>query len=196
MTEQLIQSPCPVCGTIGVSMQVDVREIAYFGEHAQISLACASCGWRRTEFLSPEPADPVGLRLLVDDSEHLAVRIVRSASSSVILPEIGLEVHPGSDASGYVTNIEGVLTRFVEQIHHVVDGTQQDGREEAESMLTRLKACLDEPSSAPLVLELLDPSGHAQLLHDDVESWTLSQDELSDLPGRTWSPEEAEEESE
>ncbi|MAK78428.1 MAG: hypothetical protein CL992_04065 [Euryarchaeota archaeon] len=177
-------------------MQVDVREIAYFGEHAQISLACASCGWRRTEFLSPEPADPIGLRLLVNDTEHLAVRIVRSASSSVILPEIGLEVHPGSDASGYVTNIEGVLTRFVEQIRHVVDGTQQDEREEAESMLTRLEACLDEPGSAPLVLELLDPSGHAQLLHDDVESWTLSQDELSDLPGRTWSPEEAKEESE
>ena len=192
MTGQLIQSPCPVCGTIGVSMQVDVREIEYFGEHAQISLACSSCGWRRTEFLSPEPADPIGLRLIVNDSEHLVARIVRSASSSVILPEIGLEVHPGSDASGYVTNIEGILTRFVEQIRHVVDGAELAEREEAESMLTRLQACLRNPSSTPLVLELLDPSGHAQLLHDDVESWSLSAEELSELPGRTLYSEEVE----
>ena len=184
MTGQLIESPCPVCGTIGVVMQVDVRELAYFGDHAQISLACDSCGWRRTEFLPPEPSEPIGLRLLVNNSEHLAVRLVRSSTSSVILPELGLEVHPGSDAAGYVTNVEGILARFIDQVRYVAKEAESVEREEAGSISKRLRGCLEQPESSPLVLELLDPSGHAQLIHQDVEHWSLSSEELSLLPGR------------
>jgi len=182
VTKQLIESPCPVCGTIGVAMQVDVRELAYFGDHAQISLACEACGWRRTEFLAPEPSEPKGMRLLVRNSNHLAARLVRSSSSSVILPEIGLEVHPGSDATGYVTNVEGVLTRFLNQVRYVVEDSGSAEHDEATVILERLRACLEQPESSPLVLELLDPSGHAQLIHQDVESWTLTLEESSILP--------------
>ena len=175
MAEQSIESPCPVCGTIGVSMHVDVRELAYFGEHAQISLSCKDCGWRRTEFLPPEPSDPVGMRLLVNSLGHLAARLVRSATSSVILPELGLEVHPGSDAAGYITNVEGMLNRFIDQVDHVVNHADESSQlAEAKMMHERLIACVTNPKKAPLLIELLDPGGHAQIIHADVETWGLS----------------------
>ncbi|MBP3800305.1 MAG: hypothetical protein ILA19_04935, partial [Bacilli bacterium] len=38
--------------------------------------------------------------------ETLSVRVVRSQSATVTIPEIGVKVEPGPKSEGYVTNVE------------------------------------------------------------------------------------------
>ena len=36
------------------SMLAHTEEIAYFGEHTQVTLTCPACGWRQTDFIPAE----------------------------------------------------------------------------------------------------------------------------------------------
>ena len=56
-----IDHPCPICSyNGGLDMSVHIDEIPYFGEHTQVTLACESCGWRKTDFIPAESRGPTG----------------------------------------------------------------------------------------------------------------------------------------
>ena len=57
--------------------------------------------------------------MLIDDEEKLRARVVRSSSCTVSIPELDLQVNPGSSSTGYVSNVEGVINRFQEIINMV-----------------------------------------------------------------------------
>ena len=57
--------------------------------------------------------------MVIEDEEQLRARVVRSSSCTVCIPELDLEVNPGTSSTGYVSNVEGVLNRFQEIINMV-----------------------------------------------------------------------------
>lgn len=112
----------------------------------------------------------------------------------MLIPELDLQVNPGSSSTGYVSNVEGVILRFQEIIamvqRDVMAQLEEGGKEEAlleEQLQTlvnltlRLHA-LSEEGGTPLTLELLDPHGHSMILHEDAVERPLSEDELERLP--------------
>ena len=196
MNEQPIDIPCPVCSSTGnVGMIAHIDEIPYFGEHTQVTILCHDCGWRQTDFIPAEGKKAGGWSLLLDDEEKLRARVVRSSSCTVSIPELDLEVNPGSSATGYVSNVEGVLRRFRE----VVDMVDRDlsnqflkaeGDERYELMeqmatlqnMTLTLANLGGAGAQPVTLLLLDPHGHSMILHPDASERALTTDELERLP--------------
>ena len=113
MQEQPVDIPCPICSIPGkVYMIAHVEEIPYFGEHTQVTVMCHSCGWRQTDFIPAEGKKPGGWSLAIDSLETLSARVIRSSSCTIKVHELDLEVAPGSNATGYVSNVEGVLSRF------------------------------------------------------------------------------------
>ena len=165
-------------------MSVHIDEIPYFGEHTQITLGCESCGWRRTDFIPAEAKGAVGNRILILP-ETLTARVIRGSNGTIRIPELGLEVEPGNDSSGYVSNIEGVLVRFRDTVLMLQrsQDSESDSREEIEkieAILTSLEAALSG-EQIQLTLEILDPMGHSGILHSDTEKWELSAEECSGL---------------
>ena len=133
MQESDVNYPCPMCNTHGeLKMMAHVSEIPYFGEHTQVTLLCNSCGWRQTDFIPAEGKLASGWRLVLSSSEALRVRVVRSSSCTVRIPELDLEVNPGANSSGYVSNVEGVLDRFL----NVINMVERDLANEAASLTT------------------------------------------------------------
>ncbi len=196
MKEQPIDLPCPICASAGkVNMIAHVDEIPYFGEHTQVTILCHDCGWRQTDFIPAEGKKAGGWSMLIDDEEKMAARVVRSSSCTVSIPELDLEVKPGSNATGYVSNVEGVLHRFQEIINMVErDLSQQfldaedEEREALMEQLTTLQkmtltlANLGGPEAETITLVLLDPHGHSMILHPDAEERDLTEEELRELP--------------
>ena len=180
-----IDHPCPICSyNGGLDMSVHIDEIPYFGEHTQVTLACESCGWRKTDFIPAESRGPTGHRLIVN-SEHLSARVIRSSSCTVRIPILGLEVEPGSAASGYVSNVEGVFVRFRDtmmmmQRGHDPDIDASEDLEKIHQILTVLEQVLSG-EEAEIDLILLDPLGHSGILHADTETWPLSEEEVDAL---------------
>ncbi|MEC8577464.1 MAG: ZPR1 zinc finger domain-containing protein [Candidatus Thermoplasmatota archaeon] len=196
MKEQSIDLPCPICSSSGnVNMIAHIDEIPYFGEHTQVTILCHDCGWRQTDFIPAEGKKAGGWSMVIDDEEKLRARVVRSSSCTVSVPELDLEVNPGTSSTGYVSNVEGVLHRFQEIINMVErDLSQQflnaegDAREELMEQMATLQnmtltlAALGGPDATPITLVLLDPHGHSMILHPDATERALTEEELRELP--------------
>lgn len=183
-----VEIPCPICKVEGqVMMMTHIDEIPYFGEHTQVTVLCNACGWRQSDFIPAEGRKPGGCTLLIDKPEHIQSRVVRSSSCTVRILELDLEVKPGTASTGYVSNVEGVIDRFMEVIIMV---TRQAYTEDADmsdiktlqEMHTALLELKEDPIPRALTLEFLDPNGHSQILHEDAIMRELAPDELEDLP--------------
>jgi zinc finger protein len=170
------------------------EEIPYFGEHTQVTLSCAECGWRQTDFIPAQEREPCAWSLEVNEPSMLAVRVVRGSSGTVRIPELGLEASPGNHSTGYVSNIEGVLQRFIDIIEMLLRQAERDistndpDRDSAERDQPQLRELLDTlcavragESTQPLTVELLDPHGHSAILDDAAHSRPLTEDERVDL---------------
>jgi len=173
---------CPQCHFDGrVSMLSMSSEIPYFGEHTQITITCDSCGWKHTDFI-PSDGDKEGFwSIIVDSLQKNSARIIRSSSCTIRIPELDLEVSPGGSASGYITNIEGVLKRFIDAVKSVIRDLENKDSDfqSAQELLQSLLSAVD--GSNVLTVELLDPRGRSQIIHDEAESRDLNDSEISAL---------------
>lgn len=196
MQEQSVNIPCPICSIEGeVKMIAHIDEIPYFGEHTQVTVLCNSCGWRQTDFIPAEGKKSGAWKLIIDNPEKLLARVVRSSSCTVKIEELDLVVNPGGNSTGYVSNVEGVMNRFVNVINMVLRDVQNEALQHAaegieetmqaidklETMLNTIES-LKEDDSEPITLELLDPNGHSMIIHEDSMERELSDAELAELP--------------
>ena len=176
-----VEAPCPQCREEeSLSMLAMNSEIPYFGEHTQITVMCASCGWKHTDFIPSDGERPGYSSIVVDSAEKTSARVVRSSSCTIRIPELDLEVSPGGSSSGFVTNIEGVIKRFEEAIGTVIRGNEnKEDRQIAEQILERLR--LAKSGDDTVRVDLLDPRGRSQIIHEDAESRELSEIEEEGL---------------
>jgi zinc finger protein len=183
--ESTIEVDCIICGFAeGISMLAHTEQIAYFGEHTQITLTCPGCGWRQTDFIPAESREGSCQCFLISKTEDLKIRVIRGSACTVRLLELDLEVRPGSHSTGYVSNIEGVLNRFQEVIDMVGRQAAVEENWAAITELTKLTETMMEirDGKSSVTLEMLDPCGHSMILTDNVEERPLTDAEVDDLP--------------
>ena len=200
MQESPVDIPCPICYVGGeVYMIAHIDEIPYFGEHTQVTVMCHSCGWKQTDFIPAEGKKAGCWSLIVKNQNHLKSRVVRSSSCTIRIPELDLQVNPGSNATGYVSNVEGVINRFVEVINMVLRDLQNEISaklvdtetvnldssleeiQQLESLLNRLTR-IGQNDCQPFTLELLDPHGHSMIIDESASERELSDEEIISLP--------------
>ncbi len=193
--ESDVDLPCPTCKSEGSLKLLSMSsEIPYFGEHTQITLSCDKCGMRQTDFIPSEERGALSFTLSIEKDEHLQARIVRGSSGTVRIPELDLEVAPGTQSTGYVSNVEGVVNRFIDiirmmmrQIRTDIEGGENDDEQNLEKLF-QLEMALTALAKGELLgdlsLEILDPKGHSIIGHDDAIKRALSVEEVALLdPG-------------
>ena len=152
-------------------------EIPYFGEHTQITVMCSKCGWRHTDFIPSDGEKPGYSSLVVDSMDKVAARVVRSSSCTIRIPDLELEVSPGGSATGFVTNIEGVIRRFEDAVRIATrDSDDKGSNETAKHILETLAMAKD--GERRLRVELLDPRGRSQIIHEESEHRELDESEI------------------
>ena len=171
-----VDAPCPQCSDgDSLTMLSMSSEIPYFGEHTQITVLCASCGWKHTDFIPSDGEKPGFCSLFVDGGNKTVARVVRSSSCTIRIPELDLEVSPGASSSGYVSNIEGVINRFANAIETVIRGDEGEIRDAAENILERLNMVRE--GREKVTIEFLDPKGRSQIIHLEAKTRHLRDDE-------------------
>ena len=183
--ESTIDVSCIICGyDEGLSMLAHTEEIAYFGEHTQVTLTCNGCGWRQTDFIPAEAREGSCQTFRIDSTEDLQVRVIRGSACTVRLLELDLEARPGSHSPGYVSNVEGVLNRFQDVIDMVGREAAIEGNDTAIFDLAELTQAMIEirEGRRQATLEFLDPHGHSMILAENVQTRELTEAEIEDLP--------------
>jgi zinc finger protein len=106
--------------------------------------------------------------------------VVRSQSATVIIPEIGVKVEPGPKSEGYVTNVEGVLTRFESAVKKALNlFDDEESQKNAKNTLEQIQELKKGNGTATLII--LDPFGQSNVVSDNVEILEIPEEELHGL---------------
>ena len=177
-----VDAPCPQClKEDALTMLSMSSEIPYFGEHTQITVICESCGWKHTDFIPSDGEKPGYSSLVVDNSEKCSARVIRSSSGTIRIPELELEVSPGGSSSGFVSNVEGVIKRFEDAVGSILRGNADDEKIVKASLELLESLSYMKSGSSHLLIELLDPRGRSQIIHNDAITRDLMENEIQSL---------------
>ena len=171
---------CPACGIEGVAKSIMKElEIPHFGQVMETTLQCPSCGFKHSDILALEHKDPAKYVLEINKNT-LSVRVVRSQSATVIIPEAGIKVEPGPKSEGYVTNVEGVLTRFESAVKKALMlFDNEESQKNAKNTLNQIQELKKGNGTATLII--LDPFGQSSIVSDSAEVSEIPEEELHGL---------------
>ncbi|MBI4148087.1 ZPR1 zinc finger domain-containing protein [Candidatus Woesearchaeota archaeon] len=162
---------CPFCHKKTLTLAEKEMEIPHFGRVFLFSMTCDSCKYRKADLEAAEPHEPARWTLDVTSKEDLNARVIKSAEALVKVPHVG-SIEPGPDAEGYVTNVEGIITRFKQQIE-VLKETEEDddAKKKAKNMLKKLQKVLwgDEPIK--IIVE--DKTGNSAIISEKAQKQKL-----------------------
>ncbi|WP_440952372.1 ZPR1 zinc finger domain-containing protein [Methanococcoides sp. FTZ1] len=174
------RSSCPLCNEdLIIKWQSD--EIPYFGEVMYISTSCCNCGFRFTDTMILTQKDPIRYEIMVEGLEDLNARVIRSTSGTIRIPDLGIDVEPGSVSDSYVTNIEGILQRVLSVVETATEWVKEEP--EAYERGLELQKLLAKAMQGELPLKVImeDPLGNSAIISEKAISRTLSNEEASNL---------------
>lgn len=177
-----IDSPCPMCKETGrLGMLTTEVEVPYFGGGLETTLKCDKCGFRHADFMILAQKEPLRVTFRARDAEDLSVRVIRSNSGTLRIPEIGFLAEPTPLSESYVSNVEGVLDRAKDILLTAIEFHGEDPQKRA--LLDEYLARWDRMhvGAMPFTLEIDDPFGNSAIVSERVEKRALSEDEVAHL---------------
>ena len=178
ITEMIIK--CPACSVEGVAKSIMKElEIPHFGKVLETTIQCPKCGFRHSDVIALEQNDPA--KYIIDiNRNNLSVRVVRSQSATVTIPELGVKVEPGPKSEGYVTNIEGILTRFEDAVIKALNLFEdEESQKNARNTLINIRELKKGNGTATLIIH--DPFGQSNIVSENVEILEIPEEELREL---------------
>ncbi|MBE6491310.1 MULTISPECIES: ZPR1 zinc finger domain-containing protein [unclassified Methanobrevibacter] len=178
LNEMIIK--CPACGIEGVAKSIMKEiEIPHFGKVLETTIQCPSCGFKHSDIIALEQNDPAKYVIEINKNT-LSTRVVRSQSATVSIPEVGVKVEPGPKSEGYVTNIEGMLTRFESAVKKALNlFDDEESQNNAKNTLTHIQELKKGNGTATLII--LDPFGQSNIVSENVKVLEIPEEELHNL---------------
>ena len=169
--DKLENQPCPACFKKTCTMTEDEQDIPYFGKVFILGMLCTDCGFHKADVEAAEKHDPVKMTFTVESDEDLNVRIVKSSEASIKIPYV-VDIQPGPESEGFVTNVEGLLTKIKGRIEASVEAEDDKVAKKAGwKLIKKLNKVLIGREKLKIILE--DPSGNSAILSDKVEKKKL-----------------------
>jgi zinc finger protein len=156
--------PCPMCGKNTLKLTELAREIPYFGEVFIFSMTCKECHYHKSDVEPSETHEPSKFTLEVTTEEDQNIRVVKSSQATIKIPRIA-SIESGTASNGYVTNVEGIFNKIIEQIEKLRDDAEDKSeRKKAKNLLKKLQDC--KWGREPLKLIIEDPTGNSAIISE------------------------------
>lgn len=148
---------CPSCGKELTERGTNEIDVPHFGKVIHYFMRCTNCGFRINDF-SYEGSYPEENKMEIKEKKDLYTKIVRGPKCTVEIPELGLELYPGPIAESFVTNIQGLLERFLTHF------SLFENREDAGRVETDIRNAIEGRIKFSVILN--DPSGVSHFIED------------------------------
>ena len=169
----VVPGPCPCCNT-EIEYLYQTENIPYFSDILIISATCPACGYRFVDTQLLKNADPVRYELAVQTPGDLDVRVVRSTTAYLEVPELGVRIDPGPACEGFVSNVEGVLDRIAQAIKAAIRDGDATEKENGRVLLERIESI--KAGELPMTLILQDPMGNSVIVSDKAIKMPVVED--------------------
>lgn len=156
-------SKCPVCETGGFKLSSTEVDIPYYGQAYIITLICEVCGFRITDIVLNKINPPTAYYAKIGSVEDLKIKVVKSSTGIIRIPEMGVKMEPGAVSQGYITNIEGILQR-VEDATIMVKGWLKSEKklDRCNQLLEKINRAVNGEFEFTFIIE--DPLGNSLLV--------------------------------
>jgi zinc finger protein len=162
----VVPGPCPTCNT-ETEYLYTTENIPYFSDILIISAICDSCGYKYVDTQLLRSHEPVRYEVAVDKEEDLGIRVVRSMSASLEIPELGVRIDPGPACQGFVSNIEGVLDRVRQIVEGALLWGDVEEQKNARGLLVKIEGV--KCGAIPITLVLEDRCGNSAIIADKAQ---------------------------
>ncbi|MBN1389920.1 MAG: ZPR1 zinc finger domain-containing protein [Candidatus Thermoplasmatota archaeon] len=179
-----------------MNISTEQMMVPYFGEMVISTIICPRCGFRSSDIIPVETRKPKRYSVVLGPPERLDLRVVRSGTSTVRVPEIGARIDPGRISEGYVTNVEGILRRIRDILIQMRDDMDrhpdtpdiEEKRAKASELLMLLDGLMDGslPEGKQITLVIEDPMGNSAIISPEegmVTEEILTEEEIAQLLG-------------
>lgn len=170
-----IDSSCPACSIKPIYYTTVTIDVPYFGEIIQTTVFCKKCGYKHSDIIITAVNEPIRYEYPITSEKDMFVRVVRSSSGTISIPEIGATVEPGPISECFVSNIEGVL----ERIKNVTEDMDTDNRKKKKEILERIEKIRNGKEKATLIID--DPLGNSAIIGKKAKKRKLTDNELKKL---------------
>lgn len=168
-------SKCPVCSVRPVYYNTTTLNVPYFGEIVQTTIFCKKCGYHHSDTMISSINEPTRYEYPICSRKDMDVRVVRSSSGTVSIPEIGAKVEPGPVSECFVSNIEGIL----ERIKNVTEDMETKNKKKKKEILEKIEKIRNGKEKATLIID--DPLGNSAIIGKKAKKRKLTDDEIKKL---------------
>ncbi len=174
---------CPCCKGKAV-MTESIMEIPFFGRTLFSNLKCSECGFNLNDVSSDEEKIPLRFTVKIESEKDLTVKIVKSSTSTIKIPELGVRIEPTPSSEGYFTNIEGLLNK----VENALSFTSFEEEEEHDSgkLKEKITKKIQEAKQAKIHFTVIieDPFGNGALIGKKTQKQNLTEKEVFELKKR------------
>lgn len=154
-------------------------QVEHFGGVLFSVAACQKCGYKHTDVISLANREPVALTGKINSVEDLNIRVIKSGTATVSIPEFKAMITPGPYSEGYITNVDGVLDRIEDALIFMLASAKGARLRKGEKILERIRAAKERKPRFTLIIK--DPLGNSGLVSSDrskVKKRRLTEREL------------------
>lgn len=106
--------------------------------------------------------EPIAIKARINSIEDLNMRVIKSGTATVMIPEFGATITPGPYSDGYISNVEGILQRVEDALTFMLSSTRGNALEKGERMLRKIRLAKEIKPHFTLVIK--DPFGNSALV--------------------------------
>ena len=129
-------------------------------------MECQNCDYQMSDLEAEEQRKPLRISYEVRSEKDLAARLIKSSSATVKIPRM-VEIKPGPDSQGYITNIEGLLKRVKTILDELSQDDDKETAKKAKGHLKKLQRVMWGRETMKIMLD--DPSGNSAIITEKGE---------------------------
>lgn len=154
---------CPVCREKKLVLTEKEEDIPYFGKAYLFSMTCSACKFHEADIEAVEEKEPARYSIDVSSPDDMKIRVVKSSQATVKIPHIAT-IEPGPASQGYVTNIEGIISRIKQQTEILKEDEDEEIADKARKLIKKLNRITWGEEKTRMIIE--DPSGNSAIISE------------------------------
>jgi zinc finger protein len=157
-------------------------EVEHFGAVLLSVATCQRCGYRYTDVMTLTNRQPLSLTAKISSLEDLNMRVIKSGTATISIPEFGATITPGPHSEGYISNVEGLLSKIEDALTFMLSIAKDKRLKKGETMLKKMGMARDSKPRFTLVIK--DPLGNSAIVSrypDRIKKRKLTNRELQTI---------------
>ena len=174
-TEEDFSIDCPACEGGHIKIHKSIYKAIDGESLLLLRFECEKCGYSKNDVIPLETPMKSGiLTLKIKNENDLKSKVYRAPSATIEIPELELEVEPGPSAELYITNIEGVLEKFLHASIILLNQTDEKSefRETMEHLISDIKKAMN--GQLEFTLKITDPQGGSYIIPDKETEYSFT----------------------